>query len=77
MFSFSKFDEVFDFDPDCSYDTIAVQRIEGDRKTLEGLFVDILMKNAGIRRRMLSLTSTYILSADISLSCQILSSKDE
>ncbi|PQE13350.1 ELYS-like domain protein [Rutstroemia sp. NJR-2017a BVV2] len=50
MFSFSNFDEVFDFDPDCSYDTIAVQRIEGNRKTLEGLFVDILMKNASIRR---------------------------
>lgn len=56
MFVFQNFDEVFDFDPDCSYDEYAVRGIEGNRKKLEGLFVDTLLKNFEIRRRELSRT---------------------
>lgn len=53
MFNFQNFDEVFDFDPGCSYDEYAVQDIESNRKKLEGLFVDTLLKNFEIRRREL------------------------
>ncbi|ESZ96648.1 hypothetical protein SBOR_2958 [Sclerotinia borealis F-4128] len=50
MFIFQNFDEVFDFDQDCSYNEYAVQEIESNRKKLEGLFVDTLLKNFEIRR---------------------------
>ncbi|KAF7883877.1 hypothetical protein EAF00_011189 [Botryotinia globosa] len=51
MFTFQNFDEVFDFDPGCSYDEIAVRKIESNRKKLEGLlFMDTLLKNFEIRR---------------------------
>lgn len=53
MFTFQNFNEVFDFDPDCSYDESAVRVIESNRKKLEGLFVDTLLKNFEIRRREL------------------------
>ncbi|TGO69824.1 hypothetical protein BOTNAR_0006g00090 [Botryotinia narcissicola] len=63
MFTFQNFDEVFDFDPGCSYDEIAVRKIESNRKKLEGLFMDTLLKNFEIRRRELLqiVAVTYLL----------------
>ena len=57
MFNYQNFDEVFSFDPDCSYDEDAVADIEANRKYLEGLFIDKVMKLLGIKRRELSLSA--------------------
>ncbi len=51
MFNILDFEEVFDFDPECSYADDAVKKIEAHRKDLEGLFVDRVMKLLGIKRR--------------------------
>jgi hypothetical protein len=58
MFNYQNFDEVFGFDPDCSYDDDAVAEIEANRKHLEGLFIEKVMKLLGIKRRELSLLTT-------------------
>ncbi|KAH7369823.1 nuclear pore complex assembly-domain-containing protein [Rhexocercosporidium sp. MPI-PUGE-AT-0058] len=50
MFNFQSFAEVFAFDPECSYDENTVSSIEGNRKDLEGLFIDRVMKATGIMR---------------------------
>jgi protein ELYS len=52
IFNFQNFDEAFSFDPGCSYDDEAVAKIEGNRKQLEGLFIEKVMKLLGIKRRM-------------------------
>ena len=51
LFNYQKFEEVFDFDPDCYHDEIASQGIERNRKTLEGLFIERVLKLLGIKRR--------------------------
>jgi hypothetical protein len=51
MFSYQDFDEVFSFDPECSYDEDTVSDIEDNRKQLEGLFIEKVMKLLGIKRR--------------------------
>jgi hypothetical protein len=51
MFNYQNFDEVFSFDPDCSYDDETVSEIEGNRKQLDGLFIEKVMKLLGIKRR--------------------------
>jgi hypothetical protein len=51
MFNYQNFDEVFGFDPDCSYDEIAVQGIQSNRKALEGLFFEKVLKLLGIKKR--------------------------
>ena len=51
MFNYQNFDEVFSFDTDCSYDDDTVSEIEGNRKQLEGLFIENVMKLLGIKRR--------------------------
>ncbi|KAH9215026.1 hypothetical protein DL95DRAFT_299674 [Leptodontidium sp. 2 PMI_412] len=51
MFNFQSFAEVFAFDPECSYDENTVSTIEANRKDLEGLFIDRVMKATGIVRR--------------------------
>ncbi|KAH8590854.1 hypothetical protein B0O99DRAFT_520706 [Bisporella sp. PMI_857] len=51
MFSYQNFDEVFDFDPDCFHDEVATQSIERNRKSLEGLFIERVLKLLGIKRR--------------------------
>lgn len=51
MFSFQSFAEVFAFDPECSYDENTVSTIEANRKELEGLFIDRVMKAMNITRR--------------------------
>ena len=51
MFDYRDFDEVFSFDPECSFAENAVAEIEGNRKVLEGLFVERVMKLLGIKRR--------------------------
>ncbi|PVH87996.1 hypothetical protein DL98DRAFT_648887 [Cadophora sp. DSE1049] len=50
MFSFQSFAEVFAFDPECSYDENTVSTIEANRKELEGLFIDRVMKAMNITR---------------------------
>jgi hypothetical protein len=51
MFSYQNFDEVFSFDPEWSYDEDMVSEIESNRKQLEGLFIEKVMKLLGIKRR--------------------------
>ena len=51
MFNYHHFDEVFAFDPGCSYDEDAIHGIEENRKALQGLFVDRVLKLLGIKRR--------------------------
>jgi len=51
MFDYSDFDETFDFDPNFSYEHSAVERITSRRNSLDGLFVDKVMKLLGIKRR--------------------------
>ncbi len=53
MFNYQEFDEVFAFDPGCSYDDKTVAEIIENRKALEGLFIDRIMKMLGIVRRRL------------------------
>jgi len=55
MFSYHNFDEVFSFDPECTYDEDTVAEIEDNRKRLEGLFIEKVMKLLGIKRRELSI----------------------
>jgi protein ELYS len=52
IFSYQNFDEVFNFDSECSYDEIAVQRVTTHRQALEGLFFDRVLKLLGIKRRV-------------------------
>jgi hypothetical protein len=51
MFNYQNFDEVFNFDPDISYDEDTVSEIESNRKLLEGLFIERVIKLLGIKRR--------------------------
>jgi len=50
MFSYQTFEDVFNFDPEYSYDQAVIQAIDTHRKTLEGLFVDKVLKMLGIKR---------------------------
>ncbi|KAF4636064.1 hypothetical protein G7Y89_g2023 [Cudoniella acicularis] len=50
MFNFQSFEDVFESDPECSFDEDAVKEIESNRKTYEGLFVEKVMKLMGIKR---------------------------
>ena len=52
MFDYRNFDEVFEFDPEYSYDSSTVESIEANRRSLEGLFVDKIFKLLDIKRRM-------------------------
>ncbi len=51
VINFNNFDEVFDFNPDYSYDEEMVLEIENNRKGIQGLFIDRIMKLMGIKRR--------------------------
>lgn len=53
IFNYQNFDEVFNFDPDCSYNGVTLQRAAANRQTLEGLFFDRVLKLLGIKRRQL------------------------
>lgn len=61
MFSYQNFDEVFGFDPECSYDEIAIQGVEANRKALQGLFIEKVLKLLGIKRRV-SASSIFAVS---------------
>lgn len=50
MFNYHNFDEVFNFDPECSYNEVALQRIDEHRRVLEGLFWDKVLKPLGIKK---------------------------
>jgi hypothetical protein len=51
IFNYQNFDDVFFFDPDCSYDENVVREIEQSKKDLEGQLIEKVMKLMGIKRR--------------------------
>jgi hypothetical protein len=51
MFSYHNFNEIFAFDPGCSYDDDTIHKIGVNRSKLEGLFIEKVMKLMGIKRR--------------------------
>ncbi len=51
MFDYREFEEVFDFNAQYSYDSSVVETIEANRRALEGLFVDRVLKLNDIKRR--------------------------
>jgi hypothetical protein len=61
MFNYQYFDEVFSFDPECSYDGNAVAEIDGHRKALEGLFIERVMKLLQIKKRESSYAPTAMI----------------
>ncbi|KAE8445586.1 hypothetical protein EG329_013219 [Mollisiaceae sp. DMI_Dod_QoI] len=50
IFNYHNFEEVFEFDPECAYDDDTIAAIEENRKALEGLFIERVMKALGIKR---------------------------
>lgn len=52
-FNYAVFNEMFAFDPSCSYDEIAIQKIEKCKGILEGLFFGMVLKDLGIKRRII------------------------
>jgi hypothetical protein len=51
ILNYQVFNETFAFDPQCAYNEIAIQKIEGARSELEGLFFEKVLKDLGIKRR--------------------------
>jgi protein ELYS len=51
MFNYQNFDDVFNFNKEYSYTAVAVETIEANRRSLEGLFVDKIFKLLDIKRR--------------------------
>lgn len=51
MYSWQTFDEVFGFDSGSAYGLTDAQTIQSNRKALEGLFVDKVLRLMGIKRR--------------------------
>ena len=51
MFDYNNFDEVFAFNPSYTYDPSEVESIDINRRRLEGLFVDKVLKALDIKRR--------------------------
>jgi hypothetical protein len=51
MFNYQNFDEVFEFDPEISYNEDVSHSIETNRKSMEGLFIDKVLKLLGVKRR--------------------------
>lgn len=51
VFKYQNFNETFAFNPEKSYDEIAIQRIDACRAKLEGLFIEMVMKDLKVKRR--------------------------
>jgi len=51
MFDYNNFDDVFAFNLSYSYDPSEVETIEANRRKLEGLFVDKVLRALDIKRR--------------------------
>ena len=51
MFNFNSFEEVFPDDPDCYYDATLCQAVSSNKKKMQGLFIEKVMKDIGIKRR--------------------------
>lgn len=51
MFDYNNFEDVFAFNPNYSYESSEVETIETNRRKLEGLFVDKVLKALDIKRR--------------------------
>jgi len=58
-FNYQNFDEVFAFDLNWCHDEIATQSIEKNRKTLEGLFIERVLKMLGIKKRECTLSLAF------------------
>jgi hypothetical protein len=72
MFDHSNFEEVFSFNPGYSYESSEVETIEANRRKLEGLFVDKVLKALDIKKRkfnrvqkIVSLTDTGLKAAKL------------
>ena len=59
--SYQNFEEVFEFDPECSYDEDSVRAISSNRKAIEGLFIDRILKLLQIKRRKSASASHTVL----------------
>ena len=64
MFNYHNFDEVFSFDPECSYNEDAVRTTAEHRTALEGLFLDGVLKFLGMKRREYMLFPSHIRCTD-------------
>jgi hypothetical protein len=66
MFNFQIFEEVFPADTDCYYDANLCQEIGSNKKKMQGLFIEKVMKDIGIKRRerRLQLCIAYICESD-------------
>ena len=60
MFNYQNFDEVFYFDPDCSYEEDVVDEITLNKKDLEVQFIESVMKLLGIKRRERSFCTLHL-----------------
>lgn len=76
MFDYLDFDQVFEFDADVSYESATVEKIEANRKSLEGLFVDKVLKLMGIKRRVYAQATCLLKMTDTSNSCKILPTEE-
>jgi len=69
MFNYLDFDDVFGFDTAYSYQQDSVHAIEANRRELEGLFIDKVLKILGIKRRksllLLLLPLSYMAYANV------------
>lgn len=50
IFDYQKFEDVFFFDPDCSYDEDVAQEIVDKKKELGGQFIEKVMKLMGVKK---------------------------
>jgi hypothetical protein len=51
MFNFQIFEEVFPDNQDWCYDSSLCQEISSNKKKMQGLFIEKVMKDIGIKRR--------------------------
>jgi hypothetical protein len=60
MAGFQEFDDLFDFNVDYSYDAQTIATIERHRKSLEGLFIDRVLKVLGVKRRKFTPSTPWL-----------------
>jgi hypothetical protein len=75
MFNYQNFDEVFSFNPEYSYTAVAVETIEANRRSLEGLFVDKVLKLLDIKRRKSKFDVLLVHSTNLVHTCVFVASK--
>ena len=67
MFDYHNFEDTFDFDPDYTYDDSLREQIDSNRKTIESLFVDKVLKLLGVQRRESQVSLYDVSSTKLSL----------